>query len=83
MDRIHTSNLTQFLHGRIESTNVLPIPSISWIDIPTQQLRQAWRAVPVTIESLPVEELCVWSFKGGVSLQPWTAALNPGCIDRY
>ena len=58
MNRQQVSNFMQFLHNRIESTNVLPIPSISWVDVPTQQLRQAWRALPVIeIESLPPEEL--------------------------
>ena len=57
MDRVQTSNLTEFLHGRIESTAVLPIPTVGWTEIPTAQLRQAWRGIQVAIEALPVEEI--------------------------
>ena len=57
MDRVQTANLVTFLHGRIESTVALPIPSIGWTAIPTAQLRQAWRAVPIAINALQAEEV--------------------------
>jgi hypothetical protein len=57
MDRLQTANLTTFLHGRIESTVAIPIPSIGWTEVPTAQLRQAWRAVPLDIEAHPVDEV--------------------------
>ena len=57
MDRLQTSNLINFLHGRIESTVAIPVPSIGLADIPTAQLRQAWRGVPLEIEALPVKEV--------------------------
>jgi hypothetical protein len=57
MDRIQAAELVNFLHGRIESTAANPVPSISWTTVTTQQLRQAWRAVPVTIDALPPEEI--------------------------
>jgi hypothetical protein len=57
MDRIQAAELVNFLHGRIQSTAADPVPSISWATVTTPQLRQAWRAVPVTIEAFPAEEI--------------------------
>ena len=57
MDLLQYTNFTQFLYGRIESTDQLPHPQITWLGVGANQIQAAWDAAGVDAPDLETAHL--------------------------